>query len=178
MDPYTGEIRLFAGAYAPAGWHYCDGSLQSINTYQVLYSLLGTTYGGDGISTFGLPDLRGRLAVHAGQGPGFSNYVRGQMTGQENITLLLANLPAHTHTLNAAATPVDTPTPAGSVLADTTSVSLKSYDTPGDTPAPTRQTLNAGAVLAVGNSLPHDNQMPCLGLSYIICLNGIYPTPT
>src|ERR1044072_7289766 len=97
MENYMGEIRAFAGNYAPAGWALCDGSLLSISENQTLYALLGTTYGGDGVNDFGLPDLRGRVVVNNGQGPGLSNYILGMQGGAETVVITQATLPAHTH---------------------------------------------------------------------------------
>src|SRR5215207_9632471 len=101
-EPFIGEIRMFGGNFAPRGWAFCEGQLLSIAQNTALFSILGTTYGGNGTTTFALPDLRGRVPIQPGQGPGLSPYTLGQMSGQENVTLLITNIPAHTHTLGAS----------------------------------------------------------------------------
>ncbi|MDE2463523.1 MAG: tail fiber protein, partial [Alphaproteobacteria bacterium] len=115
-EPFLGEIRIFAGNYAPEGWHFCDGSLLSVSNNDALFALLGTTYGGDGASTFGLPDLRGRVALSMGQGPGLQNYTAGQKAGSEMVTLTIPNIPAHSHTLNAAPANATTATAGPTVV--------------------------------------------------------------
>lgn len=170
-DPIIGEIRIFAGNYAPQDWHLCDGQLLSINEHQALYSLLGTTYGGDGHSTFGLPDLRGRLPVGQGAGPGLTPRRLGQTTGTEKVTLQATELPGHTHAWMAATAVADSNTPAGTLLAATASEPL--YDMVTDPKQITP--LNAPACGATGGGQPHDNVMPGLAINYIICLNGFYP---
>src|SRR5512140_216933 len=113
--PFIGEIVMFAGNFAPRSWALCNGQLLPIAQNTALFSILGTTYGGDGRTTFALPDLRGRVPVHPGQGPGLSNYVLGEMAGTENTTLLINNMPAHNHTLNAVSDAGDTAAPAGAL---------------------------------------------------------------
>jgi len=167
-NPYIGEIRLFAGNFAPAGWAFCQGQLMSIAENDALFSLIGTTYGGDGQQTFGLPDLRGRVPVHQGSGPGLSTRTIGELAGTETVTLTSANLPVHSHALLATSAPASAAAgPAGGVLA---SASVKVYGSgaPG-TP------LAAAAIAASGGGLPHQNMAPFLALNYIISLFGIYP---
>lgn len=179
MDPYVGEIRMFAGNYAPTGWHFCDGTLLQISTYQALYSLIGTVWGGNGVSTFGLPDLRGRLPVGQGTGTGLTARIVGQTGGSSAVTLVEANLPAHNHTLNASTVEGTTASLSnGAGLAQTKtppSGKLGRYSLP--TPAPTKVNLAATSISpASGGSSPHTNVMPYQAVNYIISLNGMYPT--
>lgn len=167
-DAYIGEIRLFAGNFAPIGWALCDGSLLSIAQYDVVFSLLGTTYGGDGVSSFALPDLRGRLPIGAGQGPGLSVRVIGEQIGVENVTLVAANTPQHTHALMVGGAASST-SPQGQVPGTVTG--FNAYTASSTAP----QALNAGTVQASGGNAPHNNVMPSLALTHIICLEGIYP---
>ncbi len=175
MDPYLGEIRIFAGTYAPQGWALCQGQLLAIRQYTALFALLGVNYGGNGTTTFGLPDLRGRLPVGTGQSPGNSNYAQGVTTGAETVALTLQNIGAHTHLLQAG-TSSDSSSPAGNVLAafpggrggGTTSYAPASAATPG---AMSSQALSGSG----GSSQPHDNMQPYLTLNFIIALQGIFP---
>jgi microcystin-dependent protein len=173
MQNYIGEIRIFAGTFAPVGWLSCSGQLLSISQYEVLYTLIGTTYGGNGTTTFALPDLRGNIPISQGQGPGLSNYVLGQTAGSENVTLLATNT-AHTH--SAAAT-----TTVGGTASPGTGVVLASLGTSGlgYLPAGTGVTvapLNATVVQNTGGSLPHNNMMPTMGVTFIIAYTGIFPS--
>ncbi|WP_400193058.1 phage tail protein [Hymenobacter sp. B81] len=177
MEEFIGIIKLFGGNFAPQGWAFCNGQLMSIAQNSALFSILGTTYGGDGVTTFGLPDLRSRVAVGMGQGPGLSNYVQGQMAGTENVTLLANQMPAHTHMLNASSQPGATNAPAGGVLAlpvgstgGGEEVTVNAFGTAPDT------TLNPASVGVSGGNMPHENLQPYLALNYIICLEGIYPS--
>src|SRR3569623_1528496 len=135
MDNFLGEIRMFAGNYAPEDWHFCDGSTLQINQFDALYALLGTTYGGDGRVTFGLPDLRGRAPVHKGTGTGLPPVTLGQKGGSETVSLPAANLPPHTHPLNAVNAPATTNTPGNGMMLSTAPVSA--YITSTSTPLPT-----------------------------------------
>lgn len=180
-EPFVGEVRIFAGRYAPEGWHFCDGSLLSIGNYQVLYAVLGTIYGGDGSSTFALPDLRGRIALSMGQGPGLQNYVAGQKAGAENVALTTANIPAHNHTLNAS-TAKATANAAGTGVVLAAAVDQSGAATDGrylPTGLPTTGTPPVLNSKEVANSAeggqPHNNIMPSFAINYIIALNGIYP---
>lgn len=119
-DPFVGEIRMFAGDYAPEGWALCNGQLLSVSQYQTLFALLGTTYGGDGSSTFALPDMRGRLPVHFGQGTGLTPRTLGASGGSETVALSTAQMPSHGHTMQASADPASTTDPSGNVLAKVT----------------------------------------------------------
>jgi microcystin-dependent protein len=170
MDQYVGEIRLFAGNYTPVEWAPCDGRLLKISEYETLYTLIGTTYGGDGQTTFGLPDLRGRLPLSTGQAPGLSNYTLGQKGGAEAITLTAAQYPAHTHHLRASTQLGGETTPAGNLLGSSAGVNLYHENTPA-------AALNQATVaFSRGGSQPHENRQPFLCLNFIIALNGIYPS--
>lgn len=169
MEPYLGEIRIFGGNYAPQGWAFCNGQLLSISGNEALYTLLGTTYGGDGQTTFALPDLRGRLPLHLGQSSSGQNYLRGARGGAEQVTLNEAQLPAHTHQAKGSATG-SVGSPKDACWAASSAVSAYSTVTP-------TIKMAALAVTSTGANQPHDNLMPSLGLSFIIALQGIYPTP-
>lgn len=166
MPPFIGEIREFGGNFAPAGWAFCDGSLLPISENDTLFQLLGTTYGGDGQSTFGLPDLRGRVAVGAGNLKG-TDYVLGQLGGVENVTLTLQGIPSHNHSFLADGNPASATSPQNSVPAVTTATMFYSG-------APTA-TFQAGMIAPTGGSQPHENMMPYVAISYIIALFGAYP---
>lgn len=182
MDFYLGEIRLFAGNYAPeGGWMLCQGQALKVSDYQPLFSLLGTTYGGDGVTTFMLPDLRGRIPVGQGQGAGLGNYVLGQKGGTETVTLTPAQLPAHNHTFNTLASAATTSTlSAGATTemlaqATNTANTLKEYIN-NTAPTPTTTTLDAVSYGSSGGSQYHNNVMPSMALNYIIAVqNGLYP---
>jgi microcystin-dependent protein len=164
-QPYVGEIRMFAGNFAPAGWFFCEGQLLPISEYETLFNLIGTTYGGDGQSTFALPDLRGRLPIHQG-----SSHVLGEMAGVEGVTLTNSQIPSHTHGLMASTSPGVTGTPAGQVLAVGHE---RAY-----TDNVSAVTLATGIVSAAGGSQPHTNFMPYLCVNFIISMFGIFPSPT
>lgn len=170
-DAFLGEIMLFAGTFAPRGWLDCNGALLSIAQYDALFTILGTTYGGDGVTTFGLPDLRGRCIHGAGQGPGLGNRSLGELSGTEAVTLLAANLPAHTHSMLAANGASDASTPTQR-LASVSEANSKVYVQPGGSLAE----LSAQAVSSVGGSAPHTNMQPSLALRYCICVEGFYPS--
>ena len=169
--PYVGEIRLFAGNFAPVNWALCQGQLLAIAENDVLFSLIGTTYGGDGQTTFALPDLRGRVPVHQGQGPGLGNYAMGQRAGTETVTLNANQLAGHSHAMRASSAPaVGGAVPANGVLAATT---VNSYDNSSAGVA-----MAAGAIGSTGSPqpLPHENMAPTLAVNYIIALYGVYPS--
>jgi microcystin-dependent protein len=167
-QPYVGEIRIFAGNFAPAGWMFCDGQLIPISEYETLFNLIGTTYGGDGQSTFALPDLRGRLPVHQGTGGG-GTYVIGEVSGVESVTLIASQIPSHNHAPAAVSGNGDQATPANGVWAGASSSRYSSS-------APSLA-MNASLIGDTGTNQPHDNRMPYLGVNFIISLYGIYPTP-
>ena len=165
-QPYVGEIRMFAGNFAPAGWFFCEGQMLPISEYDTLFNLIGTTYGGDGQSTFALPDLRGRLPIHMGGG-----FTLAETGGAESITLTTSQIPAHSHPFLASDNNATTAAAAGHVLATT----------PDYTPyiaITANSSLNAQAVTNTGGSQPHDNFQPYLCVDFIISLFGIYPSPT
>ena len=167
--PYIGEIRIFAGNFAPAGWMFCDGAQLPISEYDTLFNLIGTTYGGDGQQTFNLPDLRGRVPIHQGTGGG-STYVIAQSGGVENVTLTTQQTPAHTHQL-LATTSIGTQTsPGGNMLANSQGPQPYIQEDPDGS-------LNAGMLSGSGGGgQPHSNMQPYLGINFIISLFGVYPT--
>jgi microcystin-dependent protein len=164
-QPYVGEIRMFAGNFGPNGWMVCQGQLLPIADYDALFNLIGTTYGGDGQSTFGLPDLRGRVPIHQGAG-----FVIGQLGGQESVVVTVQQLPAHTHTAAATATPGNSDSPAGANA-------WAAVATPLFSPGPGNSQMNAGALSPSGGSQPHDNLMPYCTINFIISLFGVFPSP-
>jgi microcystin-dependent protein len=168
-QPFVGEIRMFGGNFAPAGWAFCAGQLMPISENETLFNLIGTTYGGDGQETFGIPDLQGRIPLHAGKGPTLSQtYQIGEMAGTESVTLTVNQLPNHTHTLLASSDPGNATAPGGNVLSNP-------FNTFPYFPAAGPQQLNAQTLQPQGGSQPHDNMMPFLCISYIISLFGIFP---
>ena len=167
-QPYVGEIRIFAGNFAPAGWQFCDGTLLPISENETLFNLIGTTYGGDGQSTFGVPDLRGRLAVH--QGGGFTLAETG---GAEQLTLTTQQIPSHGHGLLATANFATAATPQGNAPAAASVVNVDAYGT--DQP---QTTVGAGSIGATGGSQPHTNFQPYLCVNFILSLFGIFPSQT
>jgi microcystin-dependent protein len=192
-EPHVGEIMLVAFNFAPPGWMFCHGQLLPIPQYETLFNLIGTTYGGDGQETFAVPDLRGRVAVGQGQGSGLSGYTLGETTGVETVTLTLNQIPVHTHAFASeaiAATPrcvtsaANQRSPVGNVHALESAGTTMTYSNQGAN-ALMRQdaTLVTGALNSIsggaaGNSFPHDNQQPSLGLNFLIATEGIFPSPT
>jgi microcystin-dependent protein len=165
MDPYVGEIRMFGGNFAPVGWLECDGQLLSISEYDVLFNLLGTTYGGDGVNAFALPDLRGRIPLH-------QPTAMGQVSGSENVTLTSVQIPAHTHGVRVIASDATATDPTNNLLANAVAPPrMYSLKTDGS-PAP----LAAGAVAPNAGGQPHSNMMPTLCVNFIISYAGIYPS--
>jgi len=171
-NPYVGEIRMFGGSFAPAGWAFCNGATLPITENETLFQLIGTTYGGDGQATFRLPDLQGRLPMHMGQGPGLSqNYQIGETGGVESVTLSTQQIPAHNHPFLATADLAAAVTASGNLVA-TTNVSKKVY---GASASPTTA-MAAASIGPTGGSQPHENFQPYLCISFIISLFGIFPT--
>ncbi len=168
-SPYVGEIRMFAGNFPPVGWAFCQGQLIPIAEYTDLFNLIGTTYGGDGLSTFGLPNLASRIPMHKGTGPSGQTYVIGQMAGQEQVTLTTNQIPSHSHAALANTSGSST-SPNGTVWAG--SADLKQFSPP----AQINGQMNSGAIQGSGGSQPHDNMIPFLCVNFIISLYGIYPT--
>jgi microcystin-dependent protein len=163
-QPYVGEIRMFAGSFAPAGWMFCEGQLLPISENETLFNIIGTQYGGDGQSTFGLPDLRGRLPLHQGNG-----FVIGEAGGVEDVTLGITQIPVHAHAFLAATGAGTANSPQNNVVAASPTIDLF-RETNANTP------LAANALTPVGGSQPHTNLQPFLCVSYIISLFGLYPS--
>lgn len=173
-DPFLGEIRMFAGNFAPAGWALCNGRLLPISENDALYALLGTIYGGDGVTTFALPNLQGRVAVGLGTGPGLTTVNIGELAGVESVTLTANQLPSHTHSVQASTNVGTTDTPTA-----TTVLSAAGPSTTTLTPYATSGTLTAmspASTTPAGNSLPHENMQPYLAINYIIALQGVFPS--
>ena len=169
-DQFVGEIRAFPFNFAPKGWAMCNGQLLSISQNTALFSLLGTTYGGDGKSNFALPNLQGRVGIHMGQGPGLSNYVEGQTGGEENHTLLLSEMPVHAHAVNGNANAANTDSLSNAFPASTAATGGNTYSNATD-----GTTMNPGVIAPAGGGLPHNNLQPYLTLNYCIALQGIFP---
>jgi microcystin-dependent protein len=167
-QPYVGEIRMFAGNFAPVGWMFCEGQLLPISENETLFQLIGTTYGGDGESTFALPDLRGRLPLHQGNG-----VILAETGGAEEVTLTVQQIPAHSHALLASSDAGSATAPANAVFARTALSTITPY---GSDAPPT--TLSPSTVGPVGGSQPHSNFQPYLCVDFIISLFGIFPSPT
>jgi microcystin-dependent protein len=165
-QPYVGEIRMFAGNFAPAGWMFCEGQLLPISEYETLFNLIGTTYGGDGQSTFALPDLRGRIPLHFGNG-----FTLAETGGVETVTLTVSQIPAHSHPFLASTDIANLTSPANDVLAQLNSAELYSS-------IPPTAALAANMVGATGGSQPHNNFQPYLCVDFIISLFGIFPSQT
>jgi microcystin-dependent protein len=166
-QPYVGEIRMFAGNFNPAGWMFCEGQLLPISENETLFQLIGTTYGGDGESTFALPDLRGRIPIHQGNG-----FILAETGGAEEVTLTTNQIPGHSHPILVNGGQGSTPTPSGQVvLAGSPNVDLYTLDIANQALAPT-------SISSFGGSQPHTNFQPYLCVSFIISLFGIFPSPT
>ncbi len=168
-EPFIAEIRIFAGNFAPRGWAFCDGQLLAVSQNDALFSLLGTIYGGDGRTTFGLPDARGRIPLHAGTGPGLSARRLGSKDGGEKVTLTTNQLASHTHDWNANTAAATGDAPAGKVLADPSPARLFRA-------AAQDNSLASHTIPNTGGSQPHTNMMPTLCINFIIALFGIYPS--
>ena len=165
-QPYVGEIRMFAGNFAPAGWMFCEGQLLPISENETLFQLIGTTYGGDGQSTFALPDLRGRVPIHMGSG-----FILAETGGAEEITLTVSQIPAHSHPLLASTAQGTASTPVNNLLSESASINPYIQDV-------TNSNMNVASISAVGGSQPHTNFQPYLCVDFIISLFGIFPSPT
>lgn len=169
-EPYLGQIMLVGFNFAPRGWALCDGQILPINQNQALYSLIGTTYGGDGRTTFALPDLRSRVPLHQGSGPGLDSYTLGEKTGVETVTLTTAQLPSHTHTAYCYSDSADAITPVQKVWASEQSQAFPVYS--DQTPD---QTMNGNSLTHSGGSLPHTNLQPYIAVYFCIAMQGIFP---
>ena len=167
-QPYVGEIRMFAGNFAPAGWAFCDGQLMPISENETLFQLIGTTYGGDGQSTFAMPDLRGRVPLHFGNGLSLA-----ETGGVESVTLTTSQIPVHNHALLATLNQGAQNPPAQQLLAQSPTQNAFPYGT--DVPS---TTLNVGTISQTGGSQPHENTQPFLCINFIISLFGIFPSPS
>lgn len=169
-EPFIGEIRMFGFNFPPRGWANCSGQILSIAQNQALFSLLGTTYGGNGTTTFALPDLRGRAPIHTGQGPGLSNRLQGERAGEETHTLISSEMPSHSHPVNVASAPT-TGTPAATALlaAPTTSQLFRSGAAPD-------VALSAAVVGPAGGNQPHANLQPFVVINFSIALQGVFPS--
>jgi microcystin-dependent protein len=169
-EPFLGEVRLFSFNFAPRGWAFCRGQILAVAQNTTLFTLLGTTYGGDGRTSFALPNLQGYIPVGSGQGPGLSSYVLGQQGGSATVTLLTTNLAPHSHTLPAG-TAATTPTPAANTFLGAGARGKTIYATTTD-----GTTMNPAFVNPAGGGQPHNNMMPYVAMNYCICLQGIFPT--
>src|SRR5947209_3671811 len=167
-QPYVGEIRIFAGNFAPAGWMFCEGQLLPISEYETLFNLIGTTYGGDGQSTFALPDLRGRIPLHFGNG-----FTLAETGGVETVTLTVSQIPAHSHPLLGTSNQADSTAPQGKLAAKASVVNVSAYGTDQPTTP-----VSPASVSSVGGSQPHNNFQPYLCVDFIISLFGIFPSQT
>jgi microcystin-dependent protein len=168
-QPYVGEIRMFAGNFAPAGWMFCEGQVLPISENETLFQLIGTTYGGDGQSTFALPDLRGRIPIHQGNG-----FILAETGGAEENTLTVNQIPAHSHPMLATTDAASTAAPGGSVtLARAVAATITPYGS--DNPS---GNMSPQMIGSIGGSQPHSNFQPYICINYIISLFGIFPSPT
>jgi microcystin-dependent protein len=166
--PFLGEIKMFGGTFAPQGYMFCNGQLLPISQYDAVFALVGTTYGGDGQVTFGVPDLRGRAPVHQGTGPGLSTYQIGQTFGVENVTLNATQMPQHSHVV-AASSATGSVGPAGAFWAQATGT--QPYSSAANNAA-----MNTASVASSGGNQPHNNMMPFLAISFIFAVEGIFPS--
>jgi microcystin-dependent protein len=171
MAPYVGEIRMFAGNFAPNGWMFCEGQTIAISENDILFTLIGTTYGGDGQETFNLPNLASRVPVHQGTGKDSSTYQLGQSAGTESVTLTTQQIPAHSHNLTASGDTGNALTPAGNCLSNSNGATPYIEDVAG---AP----MNSQAITPQGGSQPHENCQPFLCINFIISMFGVFPTQT
>lgn len=167
-EPFLAEVRLVGFNFAPRGWAFCDGQILPINQNQSLYSLLGTTYGGDGRTSFALPDLRGRTPIHVGRSNGGGDHRLGQKSGEETNTLSAAQMPNHDHVLQASSSDGNNFNPAGLVLAKAT---VATYTVPAQL-----VNMNPGAVVNVGGGQAHENMQPYLAVNFCIALQGLFPS--
>lgn len=165
-QPYVGEIRMFAGNFAPAGWMFCEGQLLPISENETLFNLIGTTYGGDGQSTFALPDLRGRVPMHQGNG-----FIMAETGGAETITLTISQIPAHSHAFVGTTNNAAQAQPDNNIMGSNTVMKPFANETPN-------KNMAATSITPVGGSQPHENMQPYLGMNFIISLFGIFPSQT
>jgi microcystin-dependent protein len=176
-QPYVGQIIMFGGNFAPAGWMTCSGQLLPISEYDTLFNLIGTTYGGDGQSTFGLPDLQGRVPIHQGQGSGLSPYIVGQNGGVEGVTLTTQTIAAHNHLAATTAKAGTTNVPGTTtLLADEGPAGITAVFTYGPYDSANQTTLLPATVGITGGNQPHENRQPVLAVTFCISLFGVYPS--
>jgi microcystin-dependent protein len=168
--PFIGEVRLFAGNFNPKGWLFCEGQLLAINQNQALFNLIGITYGGNGTTTFAIPDLRGRLPMHQGTGPGLATRPLGQRAGVESVTLTTQQIPIHNHMMLGSASNANTTGPSNAVPATIPIFGVRAYS--NDAP---QTNMHPGSLTPVGGSQPHENRQPYLALHFIISLFGTNP---
>jgi microcystin-dependent protein len=173
-NPYVGEIRLFAGSFAPAGWAFCHGQTMPISENETLFQLIGTTYGGDGQETFNLPNLQSRVPLHMGTGPSGLTYQLGEMGGTETVTLTVNQIPIHSHAALASASGGSSPSSQNGVWAAMGQAGYAPYNF-GD---PGKTTMHAQSLSPTGGNQPHDNMLPFLTISFIISLFGVFPSQT
>ena len=169
-DPFVAEIRIFPFNFAPKGWAWCDGQLLPLSQNTALFSLLGTTYGGNGKSNFALPDLQGRTPIHPGQGPGLSLHDLGESGGSETVSLLESEMPAHSHTLRGSNERVEVNSPSGATLAVATAVVYSSENS--------SSVMHSQVISPSGGDFPHNNMMPYLTYYFCIALQGVFPPRT
>lgn len=172
MDSFVGEIRMFAGNYAPENWQFCDGRELAISQYEMLYTLIGVTYGGNGVTTFALPDMRGRTPICQGMGTGLSNRTIGQTDGSTTVALATPNIPSHSHSFNASTVAATLNSPANALPATTAAGGLYGA---ASTAAPVVALADQALGVSGGNATPHKNLMPSMALSFIISLLGVFP---
>ncbi|WP_207429022.1 phage tail protein [Pedobacter sp. SYSU D00535] len=172
MEPYIGEIKMFGGNFAPRGWALCNGQLLSIAQNTALFSILGVTYGGNGQTTFALPNLMGRVPMHWGQGAGLTNRLLGETAGTETVTLLNSQMPAHNHLISASSVEGASPSPEGNYIASSIDPGGNPINAFATTP---NTTMNVATVSASGGSQPHANMQPYQCVTFIIALEGIFP---
>jgi microcystin-dependent protein len=173
-NPFVAEIRIFGFNFAPRGWAFCDGQILPLSQNTALFSLLGTTYGGDGKSNFALPNMQGNVPMHPGQGPGLNLHQLGETGGSQTVTLLQSEVPAHTHTINC----IDGSRVGGQIGQPGNAILVKTPGTPANafvSGGSQNQTLNFNSVSVVGSGFPHNNMMPYLGMNFCIALQGVYP---
>jgi microcystin-dependent protein len=170
-SPFVGEIRMFAGNFAPVGWAFCDGQIMQISENETLFNLIGTTYGGDGQSTFALPNLQSRIPVHVG--PGFA---QAQTGGAESVTLTTSQIPGHNHSVNTTAQAGTTSSPSGAILADEGPLGISTVFAYKPFDGTSQQAINNATVGQDGGSQPHDNMVPFLAVNFIISLFGVFPS--
>ncbi len=170
-QPYVGEIRMFGGNFPPNGWMFCDGTPLPISQNEVLFQLIGITYGGDGQETFNLPDLRSRFPIHMGDGPSTSPRQIGDMAGVESVTLTTQQIPIHTHPMVASTDPGNAITPDGNVIGALASMQVFR-------PTDANQQFSPSSIQPAGGSQPHENMHPFLGIHFIISLFGLFPSPS